>query len=76
MTEVNIKLNSMSDVKEFVAITSARSYDISLQLGEKSVDAKSAMSIFGLDLTKTLKLKADCKTAGELFHQLKKFIVK
>ncbi len=75
MSEVNIRLNTMSDVKEFVAITSARDYDISLELGDTKVNAKSVMCIFGLDLTKTLKLKADCKNSGELFHQLKKFIV-
>ncbi len=75
MTEVNIKLSSMDDVKEFVDITSSKDYPISLELGSTVVNAKSVMCIFGLDLTKTLTLKAECKSAGELQHLLNKFIV-
>lgn len=69
-----IKLNTIDEVKQFVEITSAKDYDIKLISKDTVTDAKSIMGILGLDLTKPVKLKADCKVSGELLHQLKKFL--
>ncbi len=72
--EKYIKLNTIDEVKQFVAITSSKDYDIKLEAENTLVDAKSVMCILGLDLTKPIKLKSDCKAEGELLHQLKPFL--
>lgn len=71
---IYIKFNTISEVERFVAVTSSKDYDIVLEAKDTIVDAKSVMCILGLDLTKPVKLKADCKAAGELLHQLKPFL--
>ena len=72
--EKYIKLNTIDDVKEFVAITSTMDYDIIIETKDAVVDAKSVMCILGLDLTKPIKVKADCQHEGELVHQLQPFL--
>ena len=72
--EKYIKLNTSDDVKEFVAITSTKEYDIIIETNVAVVDAKSVMCILGLDLTKPIKVKADCQHEGELVHQLQPFL--
>ena len=72
--EKYIKLNTIDDVKAFVAITSSKEYYITIETKDAVVDAKSVMCILGLDLTKPIKVKADCQHEGELLHQLKPFL--
>ena len=72
--EKYIKLNTIEDVEKFVAITTSKDYKITLESKDTVVDAKSVMCILGLDLTKPIKLKADCKYEGELMHQIKPFL--
>lgn len=56
MIEKMIMLNSIEDVKNFVNIASSKDYEIDLNSGKYTVDAKSIMGIFSLDLTKPLKV--------------------
>ena len=72
--EKYIKFNTIDDVKDFVAITSSKEYSITIEAKNTVVDAKSVMCILGLDLTKPVKVKADCQHEGELLHQLKPFL--
>ena len=72
--EKYIKFNTIDDVKDFVAITSSKEYSITIENKNTVVDAKSVMCILGLDLTKPVKVKADCQHEGELLHQLKPFL--
>lgn len=72
--EKYIKFNTIDDVKDFVAITSSKEYSITIETKNTVVDAKSVMCILGLDLTKPVKVKADCQYEGELLHQLKPFL--
>ena len=72
--EKYIKFNTIDDVKDFVAITSSKEYSITIETKNTVVDAKSVMCILGLDLTKPVKVKADCQHEGELLHQLKPFL--
>ena len=72
--EKYIKFNTIDDVKDFVAITSSKEYSITIETKNSVVDAKSIMCILGLDLTKPIKVKADCRHEGELLHQLKPFL--
>lgn len=72
--EKYIKLNTIDEVKQLVEITSSKDYEITIESNDTVVDAKSVLGILGLDLTKPVKLKADCKVAGELIHQLRPFL--
>ena len=60
MKVFNIILNSINDVKEFVNIVSKYDFDIDLTSGRYVVDAKSIMGIFSLNLSKAIKVEAQC----------------
>ena len=49
-----IVLKSIVDVKNFVNITNRYDFDIDLESGRYTVDAKSIMGIFSLDLSKPI----------------------
>ncbi|MBR6565149.1 MAG: HPr family phosphocarrier protein [Clostridia bacterium] len=69
-------LDTIDNVREFVDIANSKDYRILLKSGDKVVDGKSIMSVFGLDLTKPVEMTADCKTVFELSRQIEKFVYK
>ena len=75
MKKINISLSSIANVKEFVEIVTVSDYEIDLVSGRYTVDAKSIMGIFSLDLAKPIELVAHTDNADELFEKLKKFAV-
>ena len=75
MKKINISLSSIANVKEFVEIVTMSDYEIDLVSGRYTVDAKSIMGIFSLDLAKPIELVAHTDNADELFEKLKKFAV-
>lgn len=76
MTEFNVKLTTIEDVKSFVNTVMSFEYDIDLVSGRYAIDAKSIMGIFSIDLEKDLKLIAHTDDASELKEAVSKFIVK
>lgn len=76
MEEYVIKLNSIDEVKEFVALTNKCTFDIDLMSGRYAIDAKSIMGIFSLDLAKPLKMivHADSSAAADFVEEAAKFI--
>lgn len=70
MLEKYVKFNTINDVKNFVEITATKDYNITLESDKYIVDAKSIVGILSLDLTKPLKMKADCKSSVELLRQI------
>ncbi|PKM63410.1 MAG: serine kinase [Firmicutes bacterium HGW-Firmicutes-21] len=62
----------LMDVQKFVAIAERSSFPIDLTSGRYTVDAKSLMGIFSLDLMQPIKLIAHGDDT-ELFAQLEKF---
>ena len=68
-------LTTVADVKELVSLVSDCAYQVGLVSGRYSVDAKSIMGIFSLDLSKPLTLCAYIDDADELFAELGKFMV-
>ena len=76
MKEYVIKLNSIDEVKEFVALTNKCAFDIDLMSGRYAIDAKSIMGIFSLDLAKPLKMivHADSSSAADFIEEAEKFI--
>ena len=75
MKTINIKLQTIEDVRDFVNVVSTSTIDIDLSSGRYVVDAKSIMGIFSLDLLKPVALTAHCDDCDELFERLKKYTV-
>lgn len=73
MKNVNVLLNSIGDVKDFVNIVSKYSYEIDLVSGRYVVDAKSIMGIFSLDLTKPIRLEIHADDCDDLLAEIKRF---
>lgn len=75
MLEKKLILDNIEKVKEFVAIASAKEYDIDLLSGKYIVNAKSIMGVFSLDLTKPVTMVAHCEVYAELMKQIKPFLL-
>ena len=56
MHTITIKLDSIDKVKEFVRLITAFDNDFDLRSGRYTVDAKSILGIFSLDLSKPIEL--------------------
>ena len=52
-----IKLNSITDVKEFVNITFKAENDVDLICGKYHIDGKSIMGIFSLELDRPIEME-------------------
>ena len=58
MVELKVRIDTVDNVKKFVNTVSKYNFDVNLISGRYSVDAKSIMGIFSVDLSKELVLKA------------------
>lgn len=78
MKELRILLGTIEDVKEFVNITNKYEFDCDLVSGRYSVDAKSIMGIFSLDLSKPLSMviRGEVDSVNEITAELSKFMAK
>lgn len=56
MLEFTVKLNMISDIKDFLAETSKIVEDVDLQKNRYVVDAKSIVGVFTLDLSEPVKV--------------------
>lgn len=66
---------SYADVKDFVNTVSKYTVETDLKSGRYTVDAKSLLGIFSLDLSKPITLEIhDGKGVDELIKELKPFI--
>ena len=76
MEEFMIKLNTIDEVKEFVALSNKCAFDVDLMSGRYAIDAKSIMGIFSLDLSKPLKMivHAEGETSADFVEEAAKFI--
>lgn len=71
-----IKLGTISEVKEFVNAVSQCPYDVDLISGRYTIDAKSLMGIFSLDLTKPIDLIANTDDVEDLLQKIDFCVVK
>ena len=71
MKTVNINLNNVNKVKEFVNITSQFEVDVDLVSGRYVIDAKSIMGIFSLDLSKTIQLNINSDDNDAISNYIK-----
>ncbi len=70
---VNIRLRSVDDVNEFVALASLNQGDVDIRCDRYVVDAKSILGILSLNLKKVLTVDI---YAGDLEEKIEKFLVK
>ncbi|MDR1755268.1 MAG: HPr family phosphocarrier protein [Eubacterium sp.] len=75
MKEITIKISAINDVKEFVNAISKYEFDADVVSGRYSVDAKSIMGLFSLDLSKELLLKIHSTDCDEFLTDIKRFII-
>ena len=66
-------LLSINDVKNFVSKAMRSPYEMDLQSDRYSVDAKSIMGIFALDLLAPITVVAHTDYADDFFDKLEKF---
>ena len=57
MKEIELSLDSIDKVKNFVSITAKFDAEIDLVSGRYVIDAKSIMGIFSIDLSKPVRLR-------------------
>ena len=73
MRRVSIKFSQPDQVAKFVRILNRYDVEASIKCGSRTVNAKSIMGIFSLDLSKPVTLCAHFDDADGLFAELKKF---
>lgn len=76
MTKVKVLLDSIDKVKNFVNTLIKFDCDFDISSSRYTIDAKSIMGIFSLDLTKPVKMTAHCDMVAELARQIEPFIYK
>lgn len=74
MLEFNVKLNMISDIKDFLAETSKIVDDVDLQKNRYVVDAKSIVGVFTLDLSEPVKVVIHSEDES-LLEPFKKWMV-
>ena len=77
MKTVNVSLNSIDKVKDFVNEVAKYNAEFDLVSGRYVIDAKSIMGIFSLDLSKPIELNIHSEDGNldEILEKLKPFIV-
>ena len=75
MKSFQIRLNNINSVRDLCGILSHYDFDALLTSGSDTVDARSALGIFSLDLKKELKLTLDTEELFDLPEKLFPYIV-
>lgn len=76
MKETKITLKTVQDVRDFVNVVILSDFDVDLVQGRYTIDAKSIMGIFSLDLLSPITLVAHTDYAEDFFDKIAKFEVK
>ena len=73
MKEVKIMLTNIQDIRTFVNEVILTDFDVDLVQGRYTIDAKSIMGIFSLDLLSPITLVAHTDNAEAFFARIAKF---
>jgi phosphotransferase system HPr-like phosphotransfer protein len=76
MKETSIMLSNVQDIRNFVNEVILVDYDVDLVQGRYTIDAKSIMGIFSLNLRSPITLVAHTDDADEFFARIEKFAAK
>ena len=74
MIDINVKLDTLNDVKEFCSILSGYSFDAQLASGNDIVNAKSIIGIFSLNLKGNTVLSVDTQNLLDLPEKIYKYM--
>ena len=69
-----IMLKTINDVKAFVNSVVKCDFDVDLTSGRYTVDAKSIMGIFSLDLSKPIKVEIHSDNCEKFLEEIKPYI--
>lgn len=75
MVELNIRLQTVSQVKAFVNLINQYSSKVDLISGHYIVDGKSIMGILSLDLNRPVLARIKGEPEDELLKQLQRFVI-
>jgi len=77
MKQFTVRLNSITDDKDFVNVACAQPFDIDLISGRYVIDAKSIMGIFSLDLAKAIRVEVHGteQDGGRFYEMVSKYAV-
>ena len=73
MKEITIKIDTINDVKKFVSTVTRFEYDVDVVSGRYSVDAKSIMGLFSIDLSKVVTVRIHSEDCDDLLNEIKSF---
>jgi hypothetical protein len=73
--KIKVLLDKIADIKDFVNLATKCKDDIVVKTGYYSVNAKSIMGLFSLDLTKPLTVEFYGDIPYEVRNGMKKFII-
>ena len=76
MTNLVITLSTIDDVKDFVKKANTLTCEADLSLGKYTIDAKSIMGIFSLDLSRPLNLSVHSDDCDSFIEDISAFIQK
>jgi len=78
MREFEIRLGSVQDVQDFVALATARSFTITVRDAHNKINAQSFMELFCLNFAHPLRVVADCTEAEleDLMRDAERFLVR
>lgn len=76
MKELKIALTNVKDIRDFVNEVILVDFEVDLVQGRYTIDAKSIMGIFSLDLLSPITLVAHCNDVGDFFEKIARFTVK
>lgn len=71
MIKLNLQMQQVDQVKEFVNLLSKYPYEMDLVSGRYTIDAKSLLGIYSLDLSNPLTLVIYAEECDELLSQLR-----
>ncbi len=74
MKKVNVKFNSIVQIQKFVNQMSCYSSDVDLVSGSRTVDAKSIIGVFSLDISNPLTLEVNGKDEDAVIESIKDII--
>ena len=77
MLEFAVRLKSVQDVQDFVAIATTRPFTITVRDEHNKISADSLMELFCLNFSRPLRVVCDCSEADleELKQDLARFVV-
>ena len=73
MKELKIKLTNVKDIRDFVNQVILVDYEVDLVQGRYTIDAKSIMGIFSLDLLSPITLVAHGENTDAFFASIARF---